>query len=64
MDRLTKSERFPVRITYNMHKYAEIYVEKIVGMLKVPSGNVSDRDPKLISHLWKAFNVALRMSRD
>ena len=50
VDRLTKSAHFlPVRITYTMDKYTEIYVKEIVRLNGVPVSIVSDRDARFTS---------------
>jgi hypothetical protein len=60
VDRLTKSAHFiPVRTNYTVAKYAEIYIEEIVKLHRVPSSIVSDRDSKFTSHLWKELQEAL-----
>ena len=55
VDRLTKSSHFfPVRTTYTMNKYAEIYVKEIVRLYGVPVSIVSDRDARFTSLFWKS----------
>ena len=45
VDRLTKSAHLlPVRTTYIMDKYAELYIKEIVRLHGVPSSIISDRD--------------------
>ena len=60
VDRLTKSAHFlPVRTTYTMDKYAEIYVKEIVRLHGVPLSIVSDRDARFTSSFWKSLHKAL-----
>jgi hypothetical protein len=60
VDRLTKAAHFlPVKTTYKMPKYTEIYIAEIVRLHGVPSSIVSDRDPKFTSHFWEALHEAL-----
>ena len=60
VDRLTKSAHFlPVRTTYTMDKYAEIYVKEVVRLHGVPLSIVSDRDSRFTSSFWKSLHKAL-----
>ena len=60
VDRLTKSAHFlPVRTTYTMDKYAEIYVKEVVTLHGVPLSIVSDRDSRFTSSFWKSLHKAL-----
>ena len=53
VDRYTKSAHFlPVRTTYNVDQYAELYVREIVCLHGVPKSIVSDRDPIFTSKFW------------
>ena len=62
VDRLTKSAHFlPVRTTYTMDKYAEIYVKEIVRLHGVPLSIVSDRDARFTSSFSKSLRKALRI---
>ena len=50
IDRLTKSAHFlPVRTTYTMDKYAELYIKEIVRLHGVPLTIVSDRYTRFTS---------------
>ena len=54
--RLTKSTHFlPIRTTYTMDKYAEIYVREILKIHGILVSIISDRD----SSFWKSLHKAL-----
>ncbi|XP_073033835.1 uncharacterized protein [Primulina eburnea] len=60
VDRLTKSAHFlPVKTTFIMNQYAEVYVAEIVRLHGIPVSIVSDRDPRFTSDLWKSLHRAL-----
>ncbi|KZV39789.1 Retrotransposon protein, Ty3-gypsy subclass [Dorcoceras hygrometricum] len=60
VDRLTKSAHFlPVKTTFDVSRYAELYVKEIVRLHGVPISIVSDRDPKFTSAFWKSLHRAL-----
>ncbi|KZV42601.1 hypothetical protein F511_19861 [Dorcoceras hygrometricum] len=60
IDRLTKSAHFLlVKTTYDLNKYAELYVKEIVRLHGIPSSIVSDRDPRFTSRFWKSLHKAL-----
>jgi len=60
VDRLTKSAHFlPVKFTYKVSQYAELFISEIVKLHGVLVSIVSDRDPIFTSHFWKAFQQAL-----
>ena len=51
MDRLTKSAHFiPVKVSYTVRKYAEIYFDQIVTLHGVPLTIISDRGSVFVSH--------------
>ena len=53
VDRYTKSTHFwPVKSTYTVDQYAELYVREIVRLHGVPNSIVSDRDPIFTSKFW------------
>ncbi|XP_075524493.1 uncharacterized protein LOC142556881 [Primulina tabacum] len=48
VDRLTKSAHFhPVKMTFTMNQYAEVYVSEIVRLHGIPMSIASDRDPRI-----------------
>ena len=60
VDRLTKSAHFlPVKKTFSMDQYANLYVSEIVRLHGVPLSIVSDRDPKFTSAFWKSLHKAM-----
>ena len=60
IDRLTKSAHFlPVRTTYTMDKYAELYIKEIVRLHGVPLTIVSDMDTRFTSIFWKSLHKAM-----
>ncbi|KZV18741.1 Retrotransposon protein, Ty3-gypsy subclass [Dorcoceras hygrometricum] len=60
IDRLTKSAHFfPVKTTYDLNKYAELYVKEIVRLHEIPNSIVSYRDPRFTSRFWKSLHTAL-----
>src|SRR3954470_21322653 len=60
VDRLTKSTHFiPMRMDYPMERLAQLYIENIVSLHGIPSGIVSDRDPRFTSRFWEGFQKAL-----
>ncbi|XP_073031216.1 uncharacterized protein [Primulina eburnea] len=60
VDRLTKSSHFlPVKITYSMNQYADVYIQEIVRLHGIPVSIVSDRDPRFTSEFWKSLHRAL-----
>ena len=60
VDRLTKSAHFsPIKRTFSMDQYAEMYVSEIVRLHGVPLSIVSDRDPKFTSNFWKSLHKAI-----
>ena len=61
VDRLTKAAHcIPVNTTYMMDKLAELYVQNIVRLHRVPRSIVSDRDSCFTSKFWKSLQTALR----
>ncbi|XP_073037213.1 uncharacterized protein [Primulina eburnea] len=60
VDRLTKSAHFlPIRKTFTMTQYAELYIREIVRLYGNPVSIVSDRDPRFTSAFWKSLHQAL-----
>ena len=60
VDRLTKSAHFlPVKTTFSVVQYAQMYIDEIVKLHGVPVSIISDRGPQFTSHFWKAFQEAL-----
>lgn len=60
VDRLTKSAHFlPVKTSYMVDKYAELYLTKIVCLHGVPKTIVSDRGPQFTSKFWQSLHHAM-----
>ncbi|XP_062113714.1 uncharacterized protein LOC133825292, partial [Humulus lupulus] len=60
VDRYTKSAHFlPVKTTYTVEQYAELYVKEIVRLHGAPRSIVSDRDPTFTSKFWKSLQKAM-----
>jgi hypothetical protein len=60
IDRLTKTAHFlPVHTTYNVKKYAEIYLDQIVRLHGVPKMVISDRRAQFIARFWEQLQHAL-----
>ncbi|XP_062119362.1 uncharacterized protein LOC133833121 [Humulus lupulus] len=54
VDRYTKSAHFlPVRMTYTMDQWAELYVQEVVRLHGVPVSIISDRDARFTSLFWE-----------
>ena len=60
VDRLTKSTHFlPVKTTYGVAKYAQIYLDEVVRLHGVPVSIISNRGTQFTSRFWKALQEAL-----
>ena len=60
VDRMTKTTHFIlVKMTYSLHQLAQIYIDEIVSLHKVPASIVSDRDPRFTSKFWESLHKAL-----
>ena len=60
VDRLTKSAHFlPVKMTYGVARYAQLYLSEIVRLHGVPTSIISDRGPQFTSRFWRVFQEAL-----
>ena len=58
--RLTKSAHFiPINIRFSLEKLTSLYISEIIRLHGVPSGIVSDRDPRFTSRFWESLNRAL-----
>ncbi|KAI5324710.1 hypothetical protein L3X38_033783 [Prunus dulcis] len=67
VDRLTKSAHFlPVRVNYTLNKLAQLFIDEIVRLHRVPVSITSDRDPRFTSRFWtklhEAFGTQLQFS--
>ena len=60
VDRLTKSAHFiSINIIFSLEKLTTLYISEVVRLHGVPSGIVSDRDPRFTSRFWESLNRAL-----
>ncbi|KAM6574634.1 hypothetical protein CsatA_006842 [Cannabis sativa] len=60
VDRYTKSAHFlPVRMTYSMDHFAELYVNEIVRLHGAPYSIVCDRDARFTSSFWESLQRAM-----
>ena len=60
IDRLTKSAHFlPVKTTFSVDQYANLYVKEIVRLHGAPISIVSDRDPIFTSKFWERLQRAM-----
>ena len=60
VDRLTKSAHFIlVKITYNVSKYAELYLLHIVCLHGIPKTIVSDIGLQFTTDLWEEIHKAM-----
>ena len=60
VDRMTKSAHFlPVKTTYLIKQYAELYLTRIVCLHGVPKKIVSDRGPQFVAHFWRSLHEAM-----
>jgi hypothetical protein len=60
MDRLTKSAHFiPVNTNYNVQKYAEIYIARVLCLHGVLKMIVSDRGLQCVTRFWEQLHMSL-----
>jgi hypothetical protein len=60
VDRLTKSAHFiPMNTNYNVQKYAEIYVARLLCLHGVPKTIVSDRWSQFVARFWEQLHTSL-----
>ncbi|KAJ9557277.1 hypothetical protein OSB04_011891 [Centaurea solstitialis] len=60
VDRLTKSAPFlPVRESYSMDQWAQLYIDEVVSRHGLPVKIISDRDSQFTSKFWSAFQREL-----
>jgi hypothetical protein len=61
VDRLTKSAHLiPVNTNYNVQKYAEIYVPRVLCLNGVPKMIISDRGSQFVARFWEQLHASLR----
>jgi hypothetical protein len=60
VDRLTKSAHFiPVNTNYNVQKYAEIYIARVLCLHRVSKMIVSGRGSQFVAHFWEQLHASL-----
>ena len=60
VDRLTKSAHFmPVNVEDYLEKLAQLYVDEIVRLHRVPVSIVLDQDPRFTSRFWPSLQTTL-----
>jgi hypothetical protein len=60
VDWLTKSAHFlPMHTTYNVKKYAEVYLDQTVRLHGIPKMIISDRGAQFIARFWEQLQDAL-----
>jgi hypothetical protein len=60
VDRLTKSTHFiPVNTNYNVQKYAEIYVARVLCLHGVLMTIISDRGSQFVARFWDQLHASL-----
>jgi transposase InsO family protein len=61
VDRLTKSAHFiPVNTNYNIQKYAEIYIARVLYLHRVSKMIVSGRGSQFVARFWEQLHASLR----
>ena len=65
VDKLIKLAHFlPVKTTYSVAQYTQLYIDEIVRLHRVPLSIISDRGAQFISHFWRTFQEALGRQLD
>jgi hypothetical protein len=60
VDRLNKSAQFrPVNTNYNVQKYAEIYIARVLCLHGVPKMIVSDLGSQFVARFWEQLHTSL-----
>ena len=49
----------PVKTTYTVDQYVEVYIREIVRLHGAPRSIVSDRDPTITSTFWESLQTAM-----
>jgi hypothetical protein len=61
VDRLTKSAHFiPINTMYQVEKYAEIYIARLLCLHGVPKMIISDRGSQFVTRFWEQLHASLR----
>ena len=60
VDRLTKSAHFLfVNMKYSLEKLAQLYLDEIIQLHRVPVSIVSDKKPRFVSRFWQRMQEAM-----
>jgi hypothetical protein len=60
VDRLSKSTHFiPVNTKYQIEKYAEIYIARVICLHGVLKTIISDRGLQFVARFWEQLHVSL-----
>jgi hypothetical protein len=60
IDRLTKTAHFiAVHITYSVQQYAELYMDHIVCLHRIPKTTISDRGTQFVARFWEQLHECL-----
>ena len=60
VDRLTKSAHFlPVRTTYSVEQYANLYLREIIRLHGAPKSIIFDWGPQFTAKFWEGFQKCL-----
>jgi hypothetical protein len=61
VDRLTISAHFiPINTMYQVEKYAEIYIARLLCLHGVPKMIISDRGSQFVTRFWEQLHASLR----
>lgn len=61
VDRFTKCAHFiPIKTTFSVVDYANIYIKEIVRLHDIPETIVSDHDAKFVSYFWRSLHQGLK----
>ena len=65
VDKLTKSAYFvPVKTTYSVVQYAQVYIQNVVSLHGVPISIISDKGTQFTSRFWQKLQEALGTQLD
>jgi hypothetical protein len=60
VDRFTKSAHFiPINTRYNIQKYAEIYIARVLLLNGVLKMIISDQGSQFVTHFWEQLVASL-----
>jgi transposase InsO family protein len=60
VDGLTKIVHFlPIKTKYPVVAYAELYIDRILSLHRVPKTIVLDRGPQFVSMFWEELHISL-----